>query len=99
MFLYELLELGRVVLAGKRVGVVTVGQETDFDVHAFFQQHVNSPDRSLDTGCITIVEHSHIIGEAMNQTDLSRCQCGARRSHYIFYAGLVHGYNGRITFH
>ena len=99
MLLYELLELGRVMFAGKRVRVVSVGQEAHFNVHAFFQQHVDPPDRSLDTGCIPVVQYGHVVGEAVNQTDLPRCQRSARRGHHIFYTGLVHGYDVRIAFH
>ena len=97
--MYELPELGRIMFAGKRVRVVSVGQEAHLNIHAFFQQHVNTSYRSLDAGCITVVKHRHVIGEAVNQADLSRCQGSARRSHYVLYAGLVHGDNIGIAFH
>ena len=38
----------------------SVGQEAHFNVHAFFQQHVDTPDRSLDTGCIPVVQYGHV---------------------------------------
>ena len=98
ILLYEGLELRRIVFACKGVRVVTVGQEADFDVHAFFQQHINTSDRGLYTGSVTVVEHCHIVGETMNHPDLSGCQCRARRGNHILYARLVHGNDIRITF-
>ena len=70
VFADEGLELRAVVLAGKGVGVVAVGQEADFDVHAFFQQHVDAAQRGLDAGGVTVVEHGEVVGEAVYQLDL-----------------------------
>ena len=36
ILLYEILEFRRIVFASKGVRVVPVGQEANFDVHAFF---------------------------------------------------------------
>ncbi len=99
ILLYEVLEFRRIVFAGKGVRIVTVGQEANFYVHAFFQQHVNTSDRGLYTGSVTVVEHCHVVGEAMNHPDLSGCQCCARRGNHILYARLVHGNDVRITFY
>ena len=46
--------IGR-VLTGKRVGVVAIGQQQHFDIHALSQQHVGASHGSVDTSLITIV--------------------------------------------
>ena len=97
MLRYEGLEFRRVMFAGKRVRVVAIGQQTNFDIHAFFKQHINASDRSLYTCSVAVIEHSHIIGEPVNHTDLSRCKSRSRRSYHVFYTGLMHGNNIRIA--
>ena len=86
------------MFAGKRVRVVTVGKKADFDVHSFFKEHINAADRSLDTCCVAVVKHSHVVGEPVNHTDLSRCKGCSRGSNHILYAGLMHGDYVRVAF-
>ena len=85
MLLYELPELGRIMFAGKRVRVVSVGQEAHLNIHAFFQQHVDTTERSLDTCYVTVIEYRNVIGEAVNELNLSRSQCRTRRSYHILH--------------
>lgn len=49
MLLNELLKFGCIMLAGKRVGVVAIGQQTHLDVHTLFEQHIDTTDRRFDT--------------------------------------------------
>ena len=86
------------MLAGKGVGVVTVGKQADFDIHALFKQHIDTADRGLDTCRITVIKHGHVVGEAVNHADLSRCKCRSRRSDNVLYAGLMHGNDIRVAF-
>ena len=85
------------MFAGKRVRVVSVRQQTYFDIHAFFQQHVNPSDRGFDACYVTVIEYGNVVGETMNQTNLPRSQCGSRRGDYVFYARLVHRDNVRVS--
>ena len=90
MFRDEGLEFRRVMFAGERVRVVTVGKQADFDVHTLFEQHINTTDRSFDTCGVPVIKHRHIVCEAVNHTDLSRGKRCSRRGHYILDAGLMH---------
>ena len=74
----ECLEFFRIMFAGEGVRVVSVRKQAYFDVHAFFQQHIDSADRGFDTGYVTVIEYGNVIGETVDQTNLSRRQCGAR---------------------
>ena len=67
-----------IMFAGEGVRVVSVRKQAYFDVHAFFQQHIDSADRGFDTGYVTVIEYGNVIGETVDQTNLSRRQCGAR---------------------
>ena len=49
------LEFRCVMLAGKTVRVVTVGQQQYFHIHAFGQQHVNASDTGFDARLVPIV--------------------------------------------
>lgn len=99
VFVDECLKLGSVVLAGERVGVVAVGQEAHFDVHALFEQHVDASYGGFDTGCIAVVEHGHVVGEAVYHLDLLCGQRCTRRGYHILHTALVHGDDVGITFH
>ncbi|CCZ39624.1 uncharacterized protein BN707_03299 [Bacteroides fragilis CAG:558] len=99
MFLYKVLELRGVVFPCKRVRVVAVGQEAYFDVHSLFEQHVYTPDRRFDSRHVAVIEHGDIVGETVNQPDLSRCQGRTGRGHYVFHPRLVHRDHVRISFH
>ena len=63
---------------GKAVRIVSVRKQADFYVHPFFQQHVNTPDTGFDSGAVTIIEYSDVIGEAMDHPYLFGCQCRTR---------------------
>lgn len=57
-------------LRAKESGSSPSGRRHTLMFMRFFQQHVDTPDRSLDTGCIPVVQYGHVVGEAVNQTDL-----------------------------
>ena len=86
------------MLAGKAVGVVSIGEQTYLDVHAFFQQHVNTAYAGLDSGSVTVIQYRNVIGKTMNQSYLVGGQCRTRRSHHVFNSTLVHGNDIGITF-
>ena len=98
MLLDELLKLRAVVLVGKGVGILPVGQQADLDVHPLFEQHVDASDGGFDAGCVAVVEHGHIVREAMDHAYLSGGQCRARGCHDILHARLVHGDDVRVAF-
>ena len=77
MFLNELAELCSVVLAGERVGVVAIGEEADFDVHALFEQHVDASQRCLDACHVAVVEDGDVGGEAVYHPYLRGGEGGA----------------------
>ena len=66
------LIVGGIMLAGKTIRIITVGQEADLDVHSFFQQHVDTADTSLNTRSVTVVKYGDIICKTMNKPDLLR---------------------------
>ena len=72
------LIVGGVVLACETVRVIPVGQQAYFDVHAFFQQHVNASDAGLYAGTVSVIQHGDVVGEAVNQTNLVGSQRSAR---------------------
>ena len=83
--MYEFLEFCSVVLACEGVRVFPVGKQANFDIHSFFQQHVDTTERSLDTCYVTVIEYRNVIGEAVNELNLSRSQCRTRRSYHILH--------------
>ena len=99
MFIDIRLIVGSIMLACKTVRIIAVGQQAYLDVHPFFQQHVNSPDAGFDSGSVTVIEYSYIIGEAVYQSDLIGCKGCPRRGDYIFNTTLVHGYDIGISFY
>ena len=66
-----ILIICRIVLAGEAVRIVAVGQEDDFDVHTFFEQHVDAAEGSLDTGHVAVIKHGDVVREAVDEADLS----------------------------
>ena len=66
------LIVGGIMLAGKTIRIIAVGQEADLDVHSFFQQHVDTADTSLTTRSVTVVKYGDIICKTMNKPDLLR---------------------------
>ena len=85
MFFDELLKLGGIVFTGKRIRVVAVGQKADFNVHSFFQQHVNTTDGGFDAGHVTVVEYSNVIGKTVDKAYLAGSQRSSGRSDHIFH--------------
>ena len=65
-----LLELLGSMLPGKRVWIVTVGEEQHFNVHTFLQQHVRSTHGGMDTSFVTVIEQYYILSESAQQLDL-----------------------------
>ena len=53
----------------------------------------------FDTGRIAVVEHGHVVGEAVYHLDLLCGQRRTRRGYHILHTALVHGDNVGITFH
>ena len=72
------LIVGCIMLSGKAVRVVTVGQKADLDVHAFLQQHVDTADAGFDAGSVTVIKYSYIVCKPMNQSYLVGGQCRTR---------------------
>ena len=66
---------------------------------SFGKKHVNASQTRLDAGSIAIVEYGDVVREAVNQTNLTFGERGARRSHHILHAALVHGNDVRVAFH
>ncbi|MPM87552.1 hypothetical protein SDC9_134651 [bioreactor metagenome] len=87
------------MFAGKRVGVVAIGQQHHFDVHTLFEQHIDTADGSLDARHITVIQYRNVVGETMNETNLSRRKRSSRRRNHVFNARLVHGNHVGVTFH
>ena len=94
----EIAQFGRVVLAGERVGIVSVRQQHDPHVQAVFQDHVDPAQRGFDAGAVAVVDHRHVAREAADQPDLPVRQRGARRGDHVFDSGLVHRDDVRVTF-
>ena len=87
------------MLAGEAVGVVAVWQEEHLDFHSFAKKHVDAAQAGLYAGHVAIIEDGDIVGEAVNQPDLSFCQRCARRGHDVFNTALVHRNDVRISLH
>ena len=81
----ECLEFFRIMFAGEGVRVVSVRKQAYFDVHAFFQQHIDSADRGFDTGYVTVIEYGNVIGETVDQTNLSQAslRCPMKRLRFL----------------
>ena len=99
MLLDILLELLGGMLAGKRVGVVAIGQQQHLHIHTFLQQHIRTTHGGMDTSLITIVEQHDIGGKAVQQSYLIVAQCRTAVSHDILQATLVHGDDVGIALH
>ena len=93
----KLTELAGAPRTGKRVGILTIGQEHHLDVHLLLEEHIDSTDRRLDTGGITIIKDSNIVGKTTDQPDLPSSQRRTRRGDHILDAGLVHADHVHIT--
>lgn len=72
------LIVGCIMLSGKAVRVVTIGQKADLNVHTFLQQHVDTADAGFDTCSVAVVKYSDVIGKPMNQSYLVGGQCRTR---------------------
>ena len=95
---YVCLILLGVMLAGKAIGVVAIGEEEDADIHPLGQKHIYTSEAGLDTRGIAIVENRDIIGEAVDEANLAGSERGARRGHDILNAALVHGNHVGVAF-
>ena len=85
--------------AAERVGVVAVGEKHHPHVEVLFQEHVDTPKRSFDTGRVAVVQNGDIARKARHQLDLVLGERGARRGHHIGNAGLVQRNHVGITLH
>ena len=92
-------EIGRIVALCIRIGILSIGQQHYFYIKPFFQEHVYTSQCRVDTGCITIIKHSDVVGETLYQFYLWLSQGGASACHHILNTGLIHGDNVHLPFH
>ena len=99
MLLDVLTEIAGSVLAGEGVGVLTVGQQQHFQVHAFSEQHIGTAQGSMDAGLIAIVEQDDVRREAMQDANLMIRECRAGVGDDVLDARLMHGDDIGVAFH
>ena len=99
MRLEILLILGGVVLAGKAVGVVAVGQQQQLYVHPLGQEHVDTALAGVDAGFVAVEDDGDIARHAVDEAYLVGGECGTRRRHYVLHPHLVHGHHIGISLH
>ncbi len=87
------------VLLGEGVGVVAVGQQHHFDVHAVLEEHVRTSQCRLDAGGVAVVEQYDVLREAVQYAYLVLGECRAGVGHYVLYATLVHGDDVGVALH
>ena len=85
--------------AGETVRVIAVRKEEHLYVHLFFEQHIGTSQRSMNTRIIAVIEKNDITGKAVQQSNLMHAQRRTRVGHYIFDATLVHRDNIGVSFH
>ena len=85
--------------AGETIWVIAVREEEYLYVHLFFEQHIGTSQRSMNTRIIAVIEKNYVTGKAVQQSDLMHAQCRTRVGHYIFDATLMHRDNIGISFH
>ena len=95
----ETVEILGILLLGKGVGILSVGQQHHLHIHAILQQQVDTPQGCFDTGRISVVEHRDVLREAVDHPYLSVGEGCPRRGDYILYACLMHGEHIGIPFH
>jgi len=76
--------------SGERIGIVFRRKQHHTDIHPLAQNHVDSPQRSVNTRRITVVDHRDILGKTSEQTNLFGRKGCTGRSHHILYPRLVH---------
>ena len=86
------------MLSGEAVGVVAVGQEQQLDVHAFSQQHVDASFAGMNACIVAVEDDCDIFCDTMDEVDLVRCECCARRRYDVLDSLLVHGHHVGIAF-
>ena len=86
MFLDVLAEVAGRMLAGKRVGVLAVGQQQHLEVHALGEQHVGTSQGSMDAGSVAVVEQDDVRGEPVQDVDLVDGKRRSRVGHHVLYA-------------
>ena len=99
MLFHIAAEVLGIVLAGKTVGVVPVGQEQYLHVHACRQKHVRTSLGCMYAGIVTVVKQGDVVGKAVQEMYLLLGQGGARVGYHILYATLVHGDNIGVAFY
>ena len=80
------LKLSGTVFLGVAVGVFAVGEENDTDVHAFFEEEVDSSEGGFDAGGVAIVKDGDVGSVAFDEADLFGGEGGAAGGHCIAYA-------------
>ena len=99
MLLDILSELLCRMLAGKRVGIVAIGQHQHLDIHTLGQQHVSTTNGSMNARLVAVVEQHDVLREAVQQLHLMRRERRARVGNHILQPALVHGYHVGIALH
>ena len=87
------------MLAGKRIGIIAIGEEQHLDVHSLRQEHISTTHGGMDTRLVAIVKQRDVLGETPEQLDLIDGECRATVGHHIFQSTLVHRNHVGITFH
>ena len=97
MFVNELTVLLGSMLAGKRVRVIAVRQQTHLHRHTLLQQHLGTTGSCMNARLITIIKQYNIIGETVQDVNLVLAEGGTRVGHHILHPTLVHGNHIGIT--
>ena len=71
------------------VGIFAVGQDDDTDVEAGEQEDVDAAQGCFDAGLIPVVEQGDVLGLALDQGGLARCQARPGRCYDVLNAVLV----------
>ena len=81
------------------VRIFSVRQQHHFDVEPSLQEHVNTSQRGVDAGGVTVIQHGDITGEALYQPYLRFGEGSTAAGNDVLNTGLMHGDNIHLTFY
>ena len=92
-------ELGGVVVLSIAIGIFAVGQKNDLHVESFFEEHIYSSQRRMNTCGIAVIEHGDVTGEALNKAYLRFGQSRSAACDYVLDTRLMHRDDIHLSLH
>ena len=92
-------ELRRVMALRITVRIFAVRQQHHLHVEACFQEHVDTSQRRMDTGSVSVVQHGDITREPFDQPYLRLGQSRTSTCYHVLDTRLIHRDNVQLSLH